>query len=151
MTMHDRRAIGIGVLCCLAFALPAMASPVVVQEGKGLPTIYVGQSAAEAVAVLGSPADQLFGMFQIHRLADGTELNLRLQDGKIINISFRGSPESPYVAARGGRFGMSPKEIVNLYGEPDLEVAGKLFYLSQGVSFFFEEDACYEFNVFPRE
>jgi hypothetical protein len=123
----------------------------VVKEGKGLDRVYVGQPADDALKSLGTPKDNLHDLYLVYELEGGVILKYRVDDGRLATLSFKGEPGAPYKTARGATFGSSIDAVRKLYGKPDLEVADKLFYLRQGVSFFFDADKCYEIKVFAKE
>lgn len=135
----------------LAAASGGVSADSVVKEGKGLDQIFVGQSADDALKSLGAPKYNLHGLYLVHELEGGITLKYRVEDGRVATLSFRGDVGAPYKTARGVTFGSSIDAVRKLYGKPDLEVADKLFYLKQGVSFFFDGDKCYEIKVFPKE
>jgi hypothetical protein len=121
----------------------------VLKEGYGLPQVHLGMAIDEVTRVLGEPDQNLYGFVFVHKRPDGTQLSYRIEDNRLVSINLKGNSGSVYVTARGAEFGMSRRRIVRLYGEPEAEALNKLFYHSQGVSFFFNDDDLYEISVFP--
>jgi hypothetical protein len=147
-----RSALKTLLLAGLILAAPGIAAAdSIVKEGKGLDRVYVGQRAEEALESLGTPKDNLHDLYLVYELEGGVTLKYRVDDGRLATLSFKGEPGAPYKTSRGATFGSSIDAVRKLYGKPDLEVADKLFYLRQGVSFFFDADRCYEIKVFPKE
>ena len=144
------------VLLPAAFLMSAWAGMVhaaspdkVMKEGQGLSWVRLGMTTEEVVRGVGEPDQNLYGFVFIHKQPDGTQLSYRIDNNRLVSINLKGNSKSEYVTARGAEFGMSRRRIVRLYGEPEAEVLNKLFYYSQGISFFFNDDDLYEFSVFP--
>ena len=137
-------------LATLARAADVSAPDYLIKEGRGLPYIFLNMPLEEAIRVTGEPDQNLYGFIFIRKLADGTELSYRIVDNLLASLNFKGDARSKYATARDARFGMPRSKILQLYGPPEAEVINKIFYYSQGISFFFKDDALYEISVFPQ-
>lgn len=143
----SRLARVVAVSWVLGWVGPALADEVVVTEGKGLANVYIGQDGEAALKAMGPPSENLYGFVFLYKMPDGTKFSYRVTDKQVTGISVLGSASSTYRVAGGARFGMSRKQIEQLYGAPDSQAANKIFYPHRGVSFAFIDDKMVEFNI----
>ncbi len=122
-----------------------------IKEGRGLSHIYLDMPLEEAIRATGEPDQNLYGFIFVRKLADGTQLSYRIADNLLASLSFKGDTQSKYGTARDAKFGMPRSKILQLYGPPEAEVVNKVFYYSQGISFFFKDDVLYEISIFPQK
>ena len=122
-----------------------------IQEGRGLPHIFLDMPLEQAIRATGEPDQNLYGFVFVRKLPDGTQLSYRIADNVLVSMNFKGDAQSRYATARAAKFGMSRSKILQLYGPPDAEAVNKVFYYSQGISFFFKDDVLYEISVFPQK
>lgn len=135
------------IMASLASAAEKPSQDYVVKEGSGLSHLYLGMSAEEAVKVMGEPDQNLYGFVFVHNLPDGTMLSYRIADEHVASINLKGDAKSKYVTRRGARFGMLRNNVLLLYGAPDAVAVNKVFYYSQGISFFFNDNVLYEVSI----
>lgn len=121
----------------------------VIKEGSGLADIFLGMTSDEAIRSIGEPDQNLYGFVFVRQLPDSTVLSYRIADDRIVSINFKGGTASKFITLRGAKLGMLRSKIVSLYGAPEAEAVNKLFYHSQGISFFFDNDVLYEISIFP--
>ncbi len=138
-------------LATLARAAEDSAPGYLIKEGHGLPHVYLDMSLEEAIRATGEPDQNLYGFVFVRKLADGTQLSYRTADDLLVSLNFKGDGQSKYTTARAAKFGMSRSKILQLYGPPDAEAVNKIFYYSQGISFFFKDDVLYDISVFPQK
>ena len=138
-------------LATLARAADVSASDYLIKEGHGLPHVYLDMQLEEAVRATGEPDQNLYGFVFMRKLADGTQLSYRIADDLLVSLNFKGDAQSKYATARAAKFGMARSKILQLYGPPEAEAVNKIFYYSQGISFFFKNDVLYEISVFPQK
>ena len=105
----------------------------------------------EAIRATGEPDQNLYGFIFVRKLTDGTQMSYRIADNLLASINFKGDARSKYATVRDARFGMSRSKILQIYGSPEAEALNKVFYYSQGISFFFKDDVLYEISVFPQK
>ncbi len=122
-----------------------------IKEGRGLSHIYLDMPLEDAIRATGEPDQNLYGFVFVRKLADGTQLSYRIADNLLVSLNFKGDARSKYVTARDARLGMSRSKILQLYGSPEAEAVNKVFYYSQGISFFFKDDVLYDISVFPQK
>ena len=137
-------------LVAVARAADAFPPDYVIKEGRGLSHIYLDMTLEEAIRATGEPDQNLYGFVFVRKLADGTQLSYRIADNLLVSLNFKGDAQSKYTTARAAKFGMPHSKILQLYGPPDAEAVNKVFYYSQGVSFFFKDDGLYEISIFPQ-
>jgi hypothetical protein len=112
--------------------------------------LFLGMTADQAIAAEGEPDQNLYGFIFVHNLPDGTVLSYRIADEHVVAINLKGNARSKYFTTRGAKFGMLRSKVILLYGVPDAEAVNKVFYHTQGVSFFFSDDELYEISIFPE-
>ena len=134
-----------------AWAADDFASNYLIKEGHGLPHVYLEMNLEEAIRATGEPDHNLYGFVFVRKLADGTQLSYRIADDLLVALNFKGDAQSKYSTARAAKFGMARSKILQLYGAPDAEAVNKIFYYSQGISFFFKDNLLYEISVFPQK
>ena len=122
-----------------------------IKEGRGLPHIFLDMPLEEAIRATGEPDQNLYGFIFVRKLTDGTQMSYRIADNLLASINFKGDARSKYATVRDARFGMSRSKILQIYGSPEAEALNKVFYYSQGISFFFKDDVLYEISVFPQK
>lgn len=138
-------------LAAVARAADAFPPDYVIKEGRGLSHIYLDMPLEDAIRATGEPDQNLYGFVFVRKLADGTQLSYRIADNLLVSLNFKGDARSKYVTARDARLGMSRSKILQLYGSPEAEAVNKVFYYSQGISFFFKDDVLYDISVFPQK
>ena len=135
------------MMASLASAAEKPSQDYEIKEGSGLSHLFLGMSAEEAVRAVGEPDQNLYGFVFVHNLPDGTMLSYRIADEYVAAINVKGDAKSKYVTRRGARFGMLRNNVILLYGAPDAVAVNKVFYYSQGISFFFNDNMLYEIGI----
>ncbi len=134
----------------LASAADRAPQDYVIKEGSGLTHLLLGMTADEAIRAVGEPDQNLYGFIFVHKLPDGTVLSYRIADDHVVAINLKGDAKSKYVTLRGAKHGMLRSKVILLYGMPDAEAVNKIFYHSQGIGFFFNDDILYDISVVPE-
>ncbi len=133
----------------LACAADRAPQDYVIKEGSGLTNLSLGMTADEALHNMGEPDQNLYGFVFVHKLPDGTVLSYRVADDYVVAINLKGDAKSKYATLRGAKLGMLRNKVILLYGVPNAEAVNKIFYHSEGIGFFFDDDVLYDISLVP--
>ena len=106
-------------------------------------------TADEAVHAMGEPDQDLYGFIFVYKQPEGTMLSYRINEDRVVAINLKGDAKSKYITVGGAKLGMLRSKVILLYGVPDGEAVNKVFYRSQGIGFFFDNESLYEITITP--
>lgn len=134
-----------------------------ISPGIGFDKVKIGQPFAEVAAAWGVP-DEASGHDPAQKNAEATgtdggiewvylagrDSRITLTGGSNVNtITVEGSLSSPFASAEGANFGMTPQQVISIYGPPTTSGSlTQIDYSSQGVAFGFEHGSLKTIRVF---
>jgi len=127
-----------------------------IKAGYGFKKVHLGQSFSEVVRAWGQPAETeqfwLLGLSNKWRYRAGSTVIVLVGDERVESIEVIGDMTTPFETVEGGRFGMTPHQLISIYGRPSNP--GDLIHLSyypRGIEFAMQNGGLRALRVFaPR-
>ncbi len=126
-----------------------------VRPGIGFQRVRLGNSFVEVARTWGTPLKEtrsaLFGLTKTWVYNGGQDTQVVVSGGsKVDAIEVVGGVTSPYQSSEGARFGMSPHQLITIYGAPrEADELSRLSYPRRGIEFAFANGALRSIKVFP--
>lgn len=172
--IHHRRRLGRYLAGCILVIVAASSSmaqqpritpesvirylqqDIFISPGVGFQKVQVGQSFQHVALIWGNPnqaydSDVGSKIAWVYRIDHESEIALS-GSTKVESIEITGSFNSPYTSSEGANFGMTPHQVVSIYGQPaEGGNLVKLRYPHKGITFGFKNGALRMMRVFaPR-
>ncbi len=122
--------------------------------GVGFKQVQVGQPFARVAQVWGTPSKGFESSETGNKvvwlyLARNSSISLT-GGSNVKTIRIEGSFNSPFASSEGAHFGMTPHQVISIYGRPEEnEDLTHLSYPSKGIEFSFEHGGLKWMRVFP--
>lgn len=123
-----------------------------VSPGVGFQKVHIGQTFKQVAETWGNPnragntTDTSYTVWEY----DAGDAKIAVAGGsKVTSIRVIGSLNSPFTSSEGASFGMTPQQVITIYGLPaDKNNLTKLRYPGKGIEFGFEHGALKWMSVF---
>ena len=123
-----------------------------VSPGIGFQKVQIGQAFTQVAESWGNPnktgesSDTGYVVWEY----DTGDSKIRVAGGpKVTSIKVIGTLNSPFTSSEGASFGMTPQQVITIYGSPtDPNNLAKLRYPDKGIEFGFEHGALKWMSVF---
>lgn len=127
---------------------------VFISPGIGFQKVRIGDAFDQVAKTWGNPnkaydSDVGSKTAWVYFLGRGSEIALS-GGTKVDSIEVTGSFNSPFSSIEGASFGMTPHQVISIYGKPaDEGNLSKLRYPKKGIAFGFKSGALHSIRVFP--
>ena len=123
-----------------------------VSPGIGFQKVKIGQTFKQVAENWGNPnkAGESSDTGYVVWEYDAGDSKIRVSGGSTVtSIKVIGSLNSPFSSSEGASFGMTPQQVITIYGSPtDPSNLAKLRYPGKGIEFGFEHGALKWMSVF---
>ena len=123
-----------------------------VSPGIGFEKVHIGQTFTQVAESWGNPskAGESSDTGYVVWEYDTGDSKIRVAGGsKVTSIRVIGTLNSPFTSSEGASFGMTPQQVITIYGYPtDPNNLAKLRYPNKGIEFGFEHGALKWMSVF---
>jgi len=140
----------------LESAIRYLQQDIFISPGVGFQKVQVGQSFQNVALVWGNPnqaydSDVGSRIAWVYRIDRESEIALTGRT-KVESIDITGSFSSPFKSREGANFGMTPHQVISIYGKPaeDGNLV-KLRYPDKGITFGFKNGALRTMRVFSPQ
>ncbi len=123
-----------------------------ISPGVGFQKVQIGQTFTQVAESWGNPnrADRPTETGYVVWEYDAGDSKIRVAGGsKVTSIKVIGTLNSPFTSSEGASFGMTPQQVITIYGSPsDSNNLAKIRYPNRGIEFGFEHGALKWMSVF---
>ena len=127
-----------------------------VTPGMGFRKVRIGSTFEQVMQAWGNPnksssSDIGAKKAWVYSVDRGSEISVS-GSTKVESIEVSGSFNSPFSSIEGANFGMTPHQVISIYGKPaDEGKLAKLRYPDRGIVFVFKSGALTSMRVFPPD